>query len=141
MLVASLDATAGSVIAKPERISPASSGSSHRFFCSSDPYFTRTSALPVSGALQLKTSGAKKLRPVISAILVGQEEIPKPKRLGLGLQLLEDRWNPPLAPIVGTDQLTEIGLLVGHDALTDESLRLCHHICRPLRMLKIHRSR
>jgi hypothetical protein len=67
MLVASLDATAGSVIAKPERISPASSGSSHSFFCSSDPYLTRTSALPVSGALQLNTSGAKKLRPVISA--------------------------------------------------------------------------
>jgi hypothetical protein len=37
MLVASDDATAGSVIRKPERISPASSGSSHCFFCASVP--------------------------------------------------------------------------------------------------------
>ncbi len=37
MLVASLEATAGSVIAKPERISPASSGLSQRSFCSSLP--------------------------------------------------------------------------------------------------------
>jgi hypothetical protein len=37
MLVASLDATAGSVMAKPERISPASSGASQRAFCSSEP--------------------------------------------------------------------------------------------------------
>jgi hypothetical protein len=37
MLVASDDATSGSVIAKHERISPASSGRSQRSFCSSDP--------------------------------------------------------------------------------------------------------
>ena len=37
MLVASDDATAGSVIANAERISPASSGSSHCFFCSALP--------------------------------------------------------------------------------------------------------
>ena len=37
ILVASDEATAGSVIAKPERISPASSGSSHCFFCSGVP--------------------------------------------------------------------------------------------------------
>ena len=37
MLVASLEATAGSVIEKAERISPASSGSSQRFFCSDVP--------------------------------------------------------------------------------------------------------
>ena len=67
IFVASLDATAGSVIAKPERISPASRGFSQRSFCSALPYLTSTSALPVSGALQLKTSGAMKLRPVISA--------------------------------------------------------------------------
>ena len=68
MLVASLDATAGSVIANPERIVPSRSGFSQRSFCSGEPYFTRTSAFPVSGALQLKTSGARKLVPVISAI-------------------------------------------------------------------------
>ena len=37
MLVASLEATAGSVMAKAERISPLRRGSSHRFFCSGVP--------------------------------------------------------------------------------------------------------
>ena len=37
MLVASEEATAGSVIRKAERISPASSGRSHLAFCSGVP--------------------------------------------------------------------------------------------------------
>ena len=37
MLVASDDATSGSVIAKDERILPSSSGSSQCFFCASVP--------------------------------------------------------------------------------------------------------
>ena len=67
MFVASLEATAGSVIAKPDRILPSSSGSNHWSFCSSEPYFASTSAFPVSGAAQLKTSGARWLRPMSSA--------------------------------------------------------------------------
>src|SRR6516162_576885 len=67
MLVASDEATSGSVIQKAERISPARSGVSQRCFCASEPYFTSTSILPVSGALQLNTSGAIADRPVISA--------------------------------------------------------------------------
>src|SRR5262249_59631105 len=66
MLVASEEATSGSVIAKQERISPAKSGRSQRSFCSTLPYRTRTSMLPVSGAEQLKTSGAQGDRPMIS---------------------------------------------------------------------------
>src|SRR6266436_2342622 len=66
MFVASEDATAGSVIAKHDRISPASNGFSHRSFCSGVAYRVRTSMLPVSGAEQLKTSGAISLRPIIS---------------------------------------------------------------------------
>src|SRR5262252_9772457 len=66
MFVASEDATLGSVIAKHERISPASSGFSHRSFCSGVPYRANTSMFPVSGAEQLKTSGAMGLRPMIS---------------------------------------------------------------------------
>ena len=58
MLVASDDATSGSVIAYAERISPASSGSSQRCFCSGVPTRSSTSMLPVSGAEQLKTSDA-----------------------------------------------------------------------------------
>src|SRR5258705_419445 len=66
MLVASDDATFGSVIAKAERILPSSSGSSHCFFCSGLPYRSMVSMLPVSGAEQLKTSGAMGERPMIS---------------------------------------------------------------------------
>ena len=67
MLVASELATAGSVIANAERISPSSSGASHRSFCSGVPNSVRTSMLPVSGAEQLHASEAMWLRPMISA--------------------------------------------------------------------------
>jgi hypothetical protein len=66
--VASELATAGSVIAKHERISPSSSGFSHCSFCSSVPNIVRISMLPVWGAAQFVASGAMSgLRPVISA--------------------------------------------------------------------------
>ena len=52
-LVASEEATFGSVMAKQLRISPASSGSSHCFFWSSVPKRASTSMLPVSGEGQL----------------------------------------------------------------------------------------
>ena len=68
MLVASEDATPGSVIVNADRICPSSRGSSHSAFCASVPYFSSTSMLPVSGALQLKTYGARKVaRPICSA--------------------------------------------------------------------------
>ena len=67
MLVASLEATSGSVMQNAERISPASSGVSHCSFWASLPYFQMTSILPVSGALQLNTSGAISDCPVSSA--------------------------------------------------------------------------
>ena len=68
MLRASLEATAGSVIENPLRISPASSGSSHRLLCSSVANRCRVSMLPVSGAAQLITSGAiSMLHPLSSA--------------------------------------------------------------------------
>src|SRR3974390_2753003 len=66
MFVASDEATSGSVIAKAERISPANNGFSQRSFCASVPYLRIVSMLPVSGAEQLKTSGANRLRPIIS---------------------------------------------------------------------------
>ena len=66
MLVASDDATSGSVMANEERISPSSSGRSHMAFCSGVPYRAMVSMLPTSGALQLMTSGASSDRPVIS---------------------------------------------------------------------------
>ena len=66
MFVASDDATSGSVIANAERIVPSRSGVSHCFFCSSVPYRSSTSMLPVSGNEQLKTSGAMGDRPITS---------------------------------------------------------------------------
>ncbi len=68
MLVASDDATSGSVIANAERMRPSSSGTSHSSCWARDPYLSSTSMLPVSGALQLSTSGAIAERPVSSAI-------------------------------------------------------------------------
>src|SRR6476619_6506212 len=68
MLVASLLATSGSVIANAERMSPRSNGSSHFSCCSGVPNCASTSMLPVSGAAQLRTAGASRMeRPVISA--------------------------------------------------------------------------
>ena len=68
MLVASLEATAGSVMPKADRISPSSSGLSQRSFCSSVPSRCSSSMLPVSGAEQFIASGASsRLQPEISA--------------------------------------------------------------------------
>ena len=68
MFLASLDATSGSVIAKPDRIRPSSNGSSHIFFCSAVANMSSNSMLPVSGAAQLMASGASSGdHPVISA--------------------------------------------------------------------------
>src|SRR6266403_5439526 len=66
MFVASEEATLGSVMAKAERILPSSNGWSHSFFCSGEPYRSIVSMLPVSGAEQLKASGAMGERPMIS---------------------------------------------------------------------------
>lgn len=68
MFVASEDATSGSVMQNAERISPSSSGMSHRSRCASEPNSASNSMLPVSGAAQLTASGARcGLRPVSSA--------------------------------------------------------------------------
>src|SRR6266850_8268442 len=66
MLVASDEATFGSVIRNAERILPSSNGSPHCFTCSGVPYLRIVSMLPVSGAEQLNTSGAQLTRPMIS---------------------------------------------------------------------------
>ena len=67
MFVASDDATSGSVIAKPERISPSSRGASHWSFCAGVANCESTSMFPVSGAEQLQASEAMWLRPSNSA--------------------------------------------------------------------------
>src|SRR5215831_10144822 len=67
MLVASDEATSGSVMAKAERIFPSSSGFSHCSFCPGEAARWSSSMLPVSGAEQLKTSDDQWMRPMISA--------------------------------------------------------------------------
>jgi len=57
-LVASEEATSGSVMANADRIRPSSSGSSHSACCSGVPNRCSVSMLPVSGAAQLIASGA-----------------------------------------------------------------------------------
>ena len=107
MLVASEEATSGSVIANAERIVPSSSGESQRSFCSGVPNMRSTSMLPVSGAAQLKAgrgevaaaAGDLGERGVLEVGQPGaeaagarrEEEVPQPARAGLGPQLREHR--------------------------------------------------
>jgi hypothetical protein len=58
MLVASELATSGSVIAKADRMTPSSSGSSHCSCCCGVANRCSVSMFPVSGAWQLIASGA-----------------------------------------------------------------------------------
>ena len=67
MFVASLEATAGSVMANADRISPSRSGWSHRSCCAGVPNMVRISMFPVSGAEQLHACEAMCDRPMISA--------------------------------------------------------------------------
>ncbi|CAB4937853.1 unannotated protein [freshwater metagenome] len=68
MFVASLLATAGSVMTNADRIVPSRRGLSHASFCSAVPNRCRVSILPVSGAWQLIASGRMSmLQPEISA--------------------------------------------------------------------------
>ena len=67
MLRASLLATSGSVMQKPDRTTPSSSGTRNRSRCPGVPNMAISSMLPVSGAEQFIDSGASAgLRPMIS---------------------------------------------------------------------------
>ena len=106
MLVASHEATSGSVMAKQDRISPSSSGWSHRSFCSAVPNMVSTSMLPVSGAEQLQASGRQRwssagdlgqrcVVEVGQALgplgAMGQEQVPQAPVARLALEHLDDR--------------------------------------------------
>ena len=66
ILVASDEATAGSVIANAERIVPSSNGFIHSSLTSSEAYLSKVSILPVSGAEQLNASGSNCVLPINS---------------------------------------------------------------------------
>ena len=136
MLVASLDATSGSVMANAERIWPSSNGRSHMSFCSCVPNIVSTSMLPVSGAEQLHASLAMVLRPMISAsgaysalvrpgtpLGVRVEEVPQSTLAGLCLQLLHDR-GMVMRVSAGDDLFVEHGL-IRIDALVHEIQQSC----------------
>jgi hypothetical protein len=91
MLVASDEATPGSVIAKAERIGPRAAAPATPSSAPRCRSFTSSSMLPVSGAEQLKISGATCERPMISQSgaysrfvspapnsRLGQEQVPQP---------------------------------------------------------------
>src|ERR1700722_1487641 len=67
ILVASEEATPGSVIRYAERARPSNRSGSQCVFCSGEPKRSITSILPVSGAEQLKTSEAWGDQPISSA--------------------------------------------------------------------------
>ena len=104
VFVASLDATSGSVIAKPEQMRPSSSGSSH--WCAERP--CRTCAeLPYSPCPDTSNSASGDLdgpagdfgdvgvvgsgETVRGIGALGQEEVPQPLRSRDFLELLDDR--------------------------------------------------
>ncbi len=104
MLVASEDATQGSVIAKQERISPFSSGCSHCSCCNAVPNWARISMLPVSGAAQLVASDEQRraahhlaerrvveVRQLDAVVALGHEQVPEAATSGLGLQVFHHR--------------------------------------------------
>src|SRR4051812_31135805 len=68
MLVASDEATSGSVMQNDDRMRASSSGSSHSLCWAGVPNSASSSMLPVSGAAQFRAAGARRmLRPVNSA--------------------------------------------------------------------------
>ena len=136
MLVASDEATSGSVMQNADRMVPSSSGASQRSCCSAVPNSASTSMLPVSGAAQFSASGARcGERPVISAsgaycrlrqtgaVLAGQEQVPQPAAARLGLELLDHGGAVPgvPGPAGGLDLLLDHGLgrvhPLGHELL------------------------
>ena len=80
MLVASDEATSGSVIENAERISPSSSGASQSRLTFSEPYRLRISMLPVSGAAQFRASEAN----ADLAELLGDRRVVEVRQLGAG---------------------------------------------------------
>ena len=150
ILVASDEATSGSVIAKAERISPLSSGSSQRSCCSAVPYRTSTSMLPVSGAEQLNTSGAQGERPMISQSgaysrlvspapysLSGRNRFHSPAARAFAFRLFEERHR---LPAVAFADLREHVLLVRIDVLGHEGRDTLLQLPNLVRMLKLHGS-
>ena len=129
MFLASDEATSGSVMANAERISPASSGFSHRSFCSAVPTRSSTSMLPVSGraavealrrqrvlAELLGDVGVVEVRQPLTGLGVGQEEVPQAVGLGLRLHAVEQlELALAVAPVLGP-ALAE-AVVLGRDRL------------------------
>ena len=100
--------------------------------------------LPVSGALQLKTSGAiagaahqlgqrrvvdvgqplaavgAEPRGVLPGVLLRQEEVPQPLRPGLGLELLEDRQRLPR--VAGTARLGQVAVVAASTGVISSAM-------------------
>ena len=108
MLVASDEATAGSVIAKAERISPSSSGFSHCSFCSFVRVAHQHFHVAGVGRRAVEHLGRDRRAPhdlaerrvfevgqAGAVFAFGQEQVPQPGRARLRLQLLHDRRDLP----------------------------------------------
>src|SRR4026207_44831 len=98
--------------------------------------------LPVSGAEQLKTSGAigeRRVREMGGAgapIAFGEEEVPEAALARLGLQFLHDRRHLPARR--ARFELVVEDLLVREDVLVHEVVQLLHVHPGLLRVLEFH---
>jgi hypothetical protein len=123
MLVASEEATAGSVIAKHERISPRSRGSSHSLLVFVGAVALQHLHVAGVGGVAVEDLGRQQraahdlaqmavfdIAEPGAAVGFGQEEVPQPGLARLRLQLLDDRVDLEGAQLLG---LAEIAGLVG----------------------------
>jgi hypothetical protein len=105
--------------------------------------------LPVSGALQLSTNGARNDRPVCSAtealgvvprVLGREEEVPQPLLAGLGLELRDDRQRCPgvAAGLPEPGDLALVGGLDGLDLGVDEGTDPLGEVRRARRWGEVH---
>mmetsp|Transcript_25542 Transcript_25542/g.37728 ORF Transcript_25542/g.37728 Transcript_25542/m.37728 type:complete len:299 (-) Transcript_25542:1119-2015(-) len=95
MLVASELATEGSVIAKQLLIFPSKRGFKNASCCSLLPYLASTSIFPVSGALQLNTSGAMREWPVSSAMIAYSRLVNPAPNFPLSVSLGKNIFHSP----------------------------------------------
>ena len=133
-------AWSGSVIEKPDSISPAMKGRSHFRFCSSVPYLTRMLALPEFGAAMPKSAlapygvgedlvhvGERQEVEPGAAVLHGQVRRPQARLEDLGLDLprvsskLARRLDSRASSVrLGPSPRTPEHLFVGQDLVVDQ---------------------
>ncbi len=152
MLVASEEATPGSVMQKAERISPSSSGVEPalallgRAEVQEHLHVARVRRVAVEDLARDQRAahalGERRVLDVRKARTVRgvwQEEVPQTLRLGLRLELLDQRRNHP--GVLQRELLAVVGLLAGGYALGDERIHPLQHFLRAGGGGEVHQPR